>query len=400
MQDKIKEFNILVDKKAKISKENTDKAVKILFNIFQTEKNVDFLIEKLIFASHVVTSEYARRYVPEMSKHEIREINLELVKNLNKHKVQMQSLLPVTFSFAAMGFLRSCHKQEFLPLLKSTIIKCEDKNTFNETKCKIFRDHLLDKCNANFLELDFSEWEEYDRKRLSNFLIATFSTTTELNKVSYSKLISSWKERYNFIVVDETDTQEPHEVISKSIAKSEKNVDQLSIELKEDIENNSINNKLLEMDKYISELQKLYSNAFEKNNAFASLERTLLDEKAKLIIANQTISQKNMDLKKLQEDYMDLKKQLCEQSSELEKQSFKIIDLSTRLEKAFSVDSITQNQELISLKNNISNSLKLQYADFVDMSLEEMSEDNYQVFKITLKQVFKTLERYGIEFNN
>lgn len=391
MEEKIKEFDILVEKKAKTTKDNTDKAVKILLNIYKAENNPAFLVKKLISASHVVTSEYGRRYIPSMSKSEINDINTEIIKNLNTPKMQLQSLLPVAFSFAAMGFSRSCHKQEFLPLLKSAIIKCEDKNSFTETKCKIFKDHLLDKCEALVLELDFSEWKEYDRKRLDNFLLATFPTETELNKVLYTKIIVNWRERYNF----KTSNTEPQKTLPLPVVPNASKAEQTPEEVKRILGNSSA----IKIEKYVSELEKLYNNAFEKNNAFASLENTLLGEKTKLNLANQAISQKNLEIKNLQEKYLVLEKLSSELTAEIEEKSAEILDLNTRLKKAFSVDSITQNQELVSLKNNISNSLKLQYADFGELSMAEMSGDNYQFFKITLRQVFKTLERYGIEFD-
>ncbi len=232
------------------------------------------------------------------------------------------------------------------------------------------------------------------------------------------QLITNWRENYNLtptsksINIDQKpvvqNNMQSKEVIvaptqtitTEPIIPNEKIAAESSTTKDKVVEIAQANTNTVEIEKYISELKKLYNNAFIKNNAFSSLECNLAEEKRKLYTANQTINQINIELKNLQEKYYILEQKSIKQDSIIAKKNEEITDLSTRLQNAFSVDNIKQNQELISLKNNISNSLKLQYSDYTDLISDEMNEDTYQIYKITLKQVFKTLERFGIDFNN
>lgn len=66
---------------------------------------------------------------------------------------------------------------------------------------------------------------------------------------------------------------------------------------------------------------------------------------------------------------------------ELAKQQEEIADLKTRLKASFQADRITQNQELATLKRNISSAINIQYKDFIENKDVPCNEDNYEAWK-------------------
>ncbi len=86
-----------------------------------------------------------------------------------------------------------------------------------------------------------------------------------------------------------------------------------------------------------------------------------------------------------------------ELENQLQKKDERINDLEERLKLSFKADKINKNQELITLKTDIAQALRLQYDDFEEFNEEPCNKDNYEVLKVTLKQIFRTLKRYGVK---
>lgn len=99
----------------------------------------------------------------------------------------------------------------------------------------------------------------------------------------------------------------------------------------------------------------------------------------------------------LQNQIYILKMRNNELKKELAKQEEEIADLKTRLKASFQADRITQKQELLTLKRNISDAVRLQYKDFVQSKDVPCNEDNYEAFKNDLEYIFRGLKRNGIE---
>jgi hypothetical protein len=81
------------------------------------------------------------------------------------------------------------------------------------------------------------------------------------------------------------------------------------------------------------------------------------------------------------------------QISEMKRQ---IDDLTGRLRASLQMDDISKNQELITLKNDISEALKLDYADFVKSKDSPYDIDLFDMYRSTLTRIFKLLKRFGI----
>ena len=62
-------------------------------------------------------------------------------------------------------------------------------------------------------------------------------------------------------------------------------------------------------------------------------------------------------------------------------------------------DLINANNELLTLKNEIKKGVDPIQKDFEDNKDCELNEGNFFAFKISLKQIFRTLKRSGIDIN-
>ncbi len=79
--------------------------------------------------------------------------------------------------------------------------------------------------------------------------------------------------------------------------------------------------------------------------------------------------------------------------NELERQ---VADLTERLRTSLQMDEISKSQELITLKNDISEALKLDYADFAKSKERPYNEDLFEAYRSTLTRIFKLLKRFDI----
>jgi len=78
------------------------------------------------------------------------------------------------------------------------------------------------------------------------------------------------------------------------------------------------------------------------------------------------------------------------------KQQAEIEDLTSRLQTALRMDAIDRDQELVTLKRNISWFLEPEYADYMKSKDRECSPDLFAFYRSMLGRVFKRLQRSGI----
>lgn len=93
----------------------------------------------------------------------------------------------------------------------------------------------------------------------------------------------------------------------------------------------------------------------------------------------------------------ELEAQIAAKDAVIKELDDRIKDLDTSLREVFRWDDSSRNQELITLKKDITSSLKLQYDDYQALLAMQMSEDTYKFSKATLTNIFRVLKRYGIE---
>jgi len=149
------------------------------------------------------------------------------------------------------------------------------------------------------------------------------------------------------------------------------------------------------LNEYAEKVKLLEKQIQDRDLNNTKLQRELHSQQAKL----------KTEQKKHEEELYERDKQIKHLNSDLEKKKTEceekenaIVDLTERLKVSLQMDSISQNQELITLKKEIVKDLKLEYLDFVKYKDVEYSSDNYEAFRGSLIRIFKALKRYDIVF--
>ena len=109
------------------------------------------------------------------------------------------------------------------------------------------------------------------------------------------------------------------------------------------------------------------------------------------------------NIEKTQEDIVAMVKKLSEgcekkaaQESENAELRSKVNDLTERLRVSLQMKGVSENQELMTLKNEIFKAIKLDYADFEKSKDKGNSKDLFKVYKAMLTRIFKQLKRLDI----
>ena len=109
------------------------------------------------------------------------------------------------------------------------------------------------------------------------------------------------------------------------------------------------------------------------------------------------------NIEKTQNEMLSMIKELMAKSDVIDKDSEindlkkQVSDLTERLRVTLQMDDNNKNQELITLKNDIANGLKLDFADYEKSREKSHSKDLFKVYRAMLSRIFKQLKRFGID---
>lgn len=128
----------------------------------------------------------------------------------------------------------------------------------------------------------------------------------------------------------------------------------------------------------------------ENRLCIEALTAALAQRDEEMLLMNRRIAEReNKILSLINEDK--------EKEIELTNQKQQIDDLTERLRKSMQMDDISKKQEILTLKNDISEALKLDYEDFVKSKEKPYEEDLFEAYRSTLSRIFKLLKRFGID---
>jgi uncharacterized coiled-coil protein SlyX len=133
----------------------------------------------------------------------------------------------------------------------------------------------------------------------------------------------------------------------------------------------------------------LLKSLSDSNGTIALLRNDIESRDYRISELSSVISERNRDIAALQRNLEESQRTTRENESQ-------IADLSERLKTSLQMDNISQNQELITLKTNLQNSLKVEYADYLSDNGSECNPDTYGALLGSLARIFKTLRRFGI----
>lgn len=259
----------------------------------------------------------------------------------------------------------------------------EKKGQYNSSVKGAFYE-FLSEVGDEFLNLNFDIMSEQERKRMLRYIDATIENSSN---ISCEQSMLRLGEKYSYKFTNKIDNE--------SIKEENRKDEEDNTEYKNDLQKSYASNELINLVSLLEnaneEANKLFKNIFERNLTIKSLEQ-------QITLKEREINEVKLQIRNEKDKSTYLTTKIEELKAELNSSNLEIDNLKGRLKIAFNIDDVKKNQEIITLKTDISTALKLQYEDFNEHKEEECNEDNYEALKVTLNQVFRTLKRYGIDF--
>lgn len=381
MEEMRKTLQELKEKGSKIGINDTDKAAKIIYDIYVKNNDKTELIESLLSFNYKIIGSFVAKYLVMIDeKEEI--LNLIFINKKYKEKIIYLALSIITKCLNGVN-TESIAIKTLLNICTEITLTDKYNKIFGENMYKI-----MTESSYRLLSCDFSNLSLNENKKIYR----CFQECLHQNKDQYlTEKVNIWSGKYI------SETEEPNNVVVISEKKEDKKLNEVKNHLDKDkgknIDENIIAfeklNKLL-VDSN-NEIDKLFNKVFIKNQTLTKLEEALNLKNNEL---NEKIEENKLNYRRV----LELEYEMNKLKATMKEKEEENIDLRERLKLSFSADEISKNQEIVTLKNNISKSIRLQYDDFIENSSAECTEDNYEALKVIINQVFRALKKYGIEF--
>lgn len=263
-------------------------------------------------------------------------------------------------------------------ILVQTLADIEKNGSFSEAVVNHFKRNVLDYCGSLEPIKLLGEEPWYDKESKNRFIrfmhkvyssIVTIITPPKTKEFEVSQPIQN---------TSTSPLLNTPEVVEHSVAVHENDaVLGIAKELK---------NILCSASK---EATLLTQSLSDTNGTISALRKGILDRDSQIKQLSLTISEGNQTIANLQHMIEENQQTLLEKESRID-------DLSEQLKDSLNMGRISNNQDMITLKANLQNSLKVEYADYLIGKESECNPINYGALIDSLTRVFKTMRRYDI----
>jgi hypothetical protein len=365
--------------KKELSKDNRKKAVAILLTMSEEINNVKQVADYLMKLHYSVCPAYFNRAAMELSSE-----NLAAVVEAFRANEQFQKDKPQNFlypkGFGSVLSLTKASKYELaFSILNYILIRSESGSQFADGCKNNFKKTIIDVNGLSFVQklyevvnADAFEANPFEKRRFERFLDAVVDRTVSTTvAVSQSQAVK--------VAQPETAKEEPVQISAKKPEKAKDSDSQISNEALVKVESTQMEILLLlrRLTKNRAAIDTLSMQIQKKDVEISTAQATLRERE-------QQLSTSTLELKKIK--------------STLSSAEAQVSDLTERLRTSLNMDEISKNQELATLKNDISEALKLDYSDFMASKGSEYSPDLFEAYRSTLTRIFKLLKRFGITY--
>ena len=271
-----------------------------------------------------------------------------------------------------------------MPVLAQTLADVEKKGKYSDDVIQKFIVAVVNYCGSlNVINAFFErEWQsEEDRKRINGFMQivsnrflppASSKTQDEIEPVDQG-----------IIKIDSDDsTNKSLHVVETNVTESDtKHIETQAAPIP-DIAKSQTDALLKVISDATKEVEELMQTLTGGNGTIEILRQQVAVRDSQ--ISDMLVSQEKKD-----KEIKSLKQSKDEMDSQ-------ISDLTNRLKLSRQMDNFSQNQELITLKTNLSNSLKVEYADYLTVKNSEITTDTAGRLLGSLNRIYKILRINGI----
>lgn len=191
-----------------------------------------------------------------------------------------------------------------------------------------------------------------------------------------------------------SEIQEAQKSLLATVAIAEKSMGKMSESLKDSL--GMIDTQREEIAQLKMERTTLEAQKCDFDEKLKSTSQQLVDTSSELKALKQQITLLEGEVSSEKEAKQMLSDSNHEKTLQVEEQIAKITDLEQRLKKSLEQDAIAENQELITLKKELSRKLQEAHKDYVEMSGQDYTADLLESHKFLLERIFKMFKRQGI----
>jgi hypothetical protein len=370
-------------KSSKLNKTETGEVILLLGAMLNEDtSSVKEVINALNELHYAVTREFFKTVFPTLDKRVKDDIvsaflhSEKIIKNaknfgMNRKIQVVNALLQINENDECLHtILKVCAKQTYGKDGGQKAGELLSKICFEDTKDKV-------------IILDYSTWKENELRSLSSWIGNAIAGTSDNTVIA---AYNAFLEKYNLPKSKRPEVENDmlpknSERMIKPSPKAKTNNAKTSMHLEEKIIE-LFNDLQYEARKLINERMRLTKDIDEAKDQLEQINK----EKADL---SMQLSEEHSRNELLQREIRLKEQQLSDAEN-------RISDINNRLRNSFHADKSQQNQELMSLKNNIVKRLKLEYEDFSKISSKEPAMQYYEALKIIIENIFDTLRRNGI----
>ncbi len=243
-----------------------------------------------------------------------------------------------------------------------------------------FKKYIIDKKLINtFIDVVNIVDKEYDKKRLLGFI----AYMEKENSANFSEKK----------IENKNEDKMPSNNIEKPLKPSD--TDTQNYVMKTENEEQILINQFKEYNEVLaSQIKKLT----ETNSIISTLKTAIENSNTALALKENEIKRLHSELSESKEQATVFATENNGLKQELNNNKTEINNLHERLKSVFEIDNSIQNQEIETLKRNITDALRLEHNEFKS-SDNVCNEDNFQANYASLHRIFKILNRFGVNFD-
>lgn len=381
----IKMLEDIPDKKARdLSKENREKAVAALLELSFQKDNYEQIVNFLYKFHYSVSRDFFEKFSTAASEKNI----IALVdRMISSEQFKQGKGYYVGFSMVLAFAIQNKYQVAFL-VLNGALKQSDKGGKFTGGCLAIFETLIVNKGKMQYIEKVYGQiikgdivCNELEKKRLDRFL-KDLKDREKSSKEKEKKEVSTQDEATEQSKVQQKKLPEKNAVITADSAMQTKQ--------KKGSISNDIEIAISQIDKTQKEVLAAIQNLSKNQLTMEAMVVSIARRDEEMNTARENLTEKEKRISSLVNDIKEREKAFIAQKQQIE-------DLTERLRMSMQMDDISKNQELLTLKNDISDALKLDYADFIKSKEKPYDPDLFDAYRLTLSRIFKLLKRFGIE---
>jgi DNA repair exonuclease SbcCD ATPase subunit len=362
-KDKITEYS----RKKSLSKKDKNDVVSSIWELYLQTKNTQNLVDDCLSFSSDVVSLLFERY-----KNGIADKLNDIISLIIQSPKFIDSKNDFAFDVACEIFAlyindSNCPECMFKIFNKGLFIIDKGK-TFSDKSVNKFNKLILsrEECKKAFFSINFNSWSRTEKQSIYKFIqVLEKKTMLDLS----TNEMQEWLKKHSFDLQDRSKVIEPtFKKLKSTVADAAQLIDTLA-------------NNIAKKDE---EYQKQLNTINENYRAIDKRDKELSDLKSLL-------NRKNIELESLQKEQARLKSEIGTKEKQFEA-------LKNEMGQYSKVAESANNNEMVTLKNDIKNALQGEYNKYMETRESSCTEDLFETFKGRFFRIFNGLKQFGITF--